>query len=264
MLGWFWKQFKTSSPSPPATISLTLSTSSFCVETMYANLKSESFLHIFLCRGRGPSLLKKKLKMQLFNTIPHFLSLSLQNWADFCFSPEGISLPLYLDLFFFPPNSCCRLCTVGLLAMLPSLSFMPPTLPARSSWTSSPCSHSGSSGRGMQDMQLPAKQERISLQSVIHSAVSMCCTCPFLLLERKWNNYTACKKHALWLTFMIKLQSCCNEIYHQYIKPKQNQCGSKKTLIVPVSSLVFFCWVYLVPLLKYFCYNTGFNAILLL
>lgn len=237
---------------------------------MYANLKSEGFLHIFLCQGERTFTPKeKKLKMQLFNTIPHFLSLSLcRNEQTFASLQKGSLYPFtwtFFSFFFFSsPNSCCRLWTVGLRAMLPSLSLMPHTLPARSSWTSSPCSHSGSSGRGMQDIQLPAKQERISIHSVIHSAVSMCCTCPFLLLERKWNNYTACKKHALWLTFMIKLRSCCNEIFHQYIKRKQNQCGSKKTLIVPVSSLVFFCWVYLVPLLKYFCYNTGFNAILLL
>lgn len=83
----------------------------------------------------------------------------------------------------------------------------------------------------MQEIQPPVKQERISIQFVIHSAISMYCTCPFLLLERKLNNYTACKKHALWHTFMIKLWSCCNEIFRQHIKTKQNRCGGKNLLL---------------------------------
>lgn len=62
MLEQSWKQLKSSSLSRPATVSFTLSTSLFYIETTYVNLKSKIFLHIFLCQGEKTSILKGKAK----------------------------------------------------------------------------------------------------------------------------------------------------------------------------------------------------------
>lgn len=148
------------------------------------------------------------------------------------FSPDGIFLPTLIFLVCCGDSQqCCHQ-----FSSCHTLSQAGPWGPALPIPSTSPLAEE------MQEIQPPAQQEGISIQSIIHSAFSMYCTCPFLPLERKLNNYTACKKHALWLTFMIKLWSCCNEIFRQYIKTKQNQRGNKKLLLSLFHPWFSFVW----------------------
>lgn len=125
--------------------------SSFWVESITsANFKSKTSPR----KGREPSFPKKKLKIQLLNTLPYFTVLCLQRvWAQ-----TERSRPFNKTLYIFIRNLFtqtyfCAICGAdwslwGLLSMLPPLAFMPHTLLARSLWISTPCPGYGFSGRG--------------------------------------------------------------------------------------------------------------------
>lgn len=150
----------------------------------------------------------------------HFTNNSLLSWRD-------LFTWTFFKLFFFflqymPQIAHCEYSCQS-WHHFPSHSLL-----SRSSWISSPPFCSSSPGRG--NAGITAFREAGKDFYPVHN--SLCCFhVPRMPLERKWNNCPACKKHALWHTFMIKLWSCCNEIFHQYIKTKQNLCGSKKILL---------------------------------